>query len=811
MNSRITAIGLERRRDRWEACEKHLRSVLPPEVEFDIMAGSDAKMAADRASDKVAALESSFQCKVYRGWPITEVSDVRRCFPSLAGQSDAMAWVGYERAVARAFRSDRSRLYVDFFMRHVSFGDIGAALSHLRVAERAHAEQLDLQIVFEDDSRPTADAVPRLLEEIDKLRRHGVAWDLIYLHSAHYGRTIEPPVELGGGGGGGGGGATAAMAASAASAATAETERSALYHAGHRRVCHAYALSRSGCRKIATCGLRDSVFSIDDFLSALHAGHPRPDLMALPCVRRARGERLVPTELQAVDNAEEEEVERQPEEEEEQEEEQEEATEGFVGLTFRDDAGLCVLPSQMATSASGAAAFASLDSDSKVGHGSAVLLGDAGVLTLAAQEEAEASAATDAEGTEPEEEAEEQEEADGEAVAGRVEEEDAAEVATRLKPTPIAWESLAGDRLPPVVEAELAARSFCLVRMPAADIATLLRAEASAAAFFGRPLSYKRDFVGKGGRRGDLMLWGCGYGAWPHREQWHAVCGAADAMEWPAELIRGGEKEHGDANSDGGDGIKGGGGGEGGGGEGGDDDVTACSELRGAEHLLRRVALASLAACEGAAASKRAATATVASESTGFGGDPASTPASRLSVLRSTCEGLCRGTDPSVLDAFWYPIPEGSETGGSDERGMAAHTDPGVLTLTRASEVPGLEIWDQTARQSRCRSGRSGGGGASGGGGRGAWVPLEALAAADEVLVFAGEQLEAASKGRIRAARHRVVVQPAPTPHAAPTPACAPAGDNGQAISEATQVGRQGQSIGRNSVVFELRAPDAFM
>ena len=34
MNSRITAIGLERR-DRWEACEKHLRSVLPPEVEFD--------------------------------------------------------------------------------------------------------------------------------------------------------------------------------------------------------------------------------------------------------------------------------------------------------------------------------------------------------------------------------------------------------------------------------------------------------------------------------------------------------------------------------------------------------------------------------------------------------------------------------------------------------------------------------------------------------------------------------------------------------------------------------------------------------
>ena len=49
-----------------------------------------------------------------------------------------------------------------------------------------------------------------------------------------------------------------------AAAASAATERSALYHAGHRR-CATHTPSRSGCRKIATCGLRDSVFSIDDF------------------------------------------------------------------------------------------------------------------------------------------------------------------------------------------------------------------------------------------------------------------------------------------------------------------------------------------------------------------------------------------------------------------------------------------------------------------------------------------------------------------------------------------------------------------
>ena len=54
---------------------------------------------------------------------------------------------------------------------------------------------------------------------------------------------------------------------------------------------------------------------------------------------------------------------------------------------------------------------------------------------------------------------------------------------------------------------------------------------------------------------------------------------------------------------------------------------------------------------------------------------------------------------------------------------------------------------------------------------------MEQLAAADDVLVLAGEQLEQASGGRIRAAQHRVAAPP----------------------------GRDA----RNSVVFELRAPGA--
>lgn len=731
---RVTAIGLERRRDRWEACEKHLQAILPPGIEFDMFPGSDAKMAASDAEDKVAALEAAMDCHIYRGWPITEVSDVRRCFPSLADQSDAMAWVGYERAVARAFRADRSRLYVDFFMRHVSFGDIGAALSHLRVAERAHAEDLELQIVFEDDSRPTADAVPQLLQEVAKLQRHGVKWDLIYLHSAHYGRALEPQVDC---------------------QSFADGDSSALHYAGHRRVCHAYALSRSGSRKIATCGLRASVFSIDDFLSALHAGHPRPDVMALPCVRRARGERAVRAEVgHGEDDADDttEEHESDDEAGTSRPDDAPEERETFIGLTFRDDAGLCELPSQASV---GGAAFVSLDSDSKVGHGSAVLLGDAGVQTLAHDDDEEEAApeATDVD-------------------SAKVAVDIADGGASLMAPQPISWEALLTTEAAAAqaVAHELTSRSFFRLRMRPLDVDALIRAEAAAAAFFAKPQTYKRGYTGKGGRRDKLLLWGCGYGTWPHREQWHVVCGASDAMAWPNELIG--------AGSEGGSRAADGSGEQGAGDKlcAAETDPTLSYDLRAVEHLLRRVALASLSACA----------------------DVEDTGGSSLHSLIRSVAASARGTDPSVLDAFWYPVPPTSPPASSAvphkaeandaERGMAAHNDPGVLTLTRASDVPGLEIWLPTPH----------------GTASGTWVRVEALAAADEVLVFAGEQLEAATGGRVRAARHRVVIHPQEEGKAA-------TGSGSRRCSSddaAALLVSEGVPLGRNSVVFELRAPE---
>ena len=111
---------------------------------------------------------------------------------------------------------------------------------------------------------------------------------------------------------------------------------------------------------------------------------------------------------------------------------------------------------------------------------------------------------------------------------------------------------------------------------------------------------------------------------------------------------------------------------------------------------------------------------------------------------------------------------------------MAAHNDPGVLTLTLASQVPGLEVLDRAR------------------GPGGVWMPLEALMAPDEVMVFAGEQLEAATSGRVRACLHRVDVRPqAAGSRSGPTEED---GDAAPAVAVAPP-------LGRNSVVFELRAP----
>ena len=96
-----------------------------------------------------------------------------------------------------------------------------------------------------------------------------------------------------------------------------------------------------------------------------------------------------------------------------------------------------------------------------------------------------------------------------------------------------------------------------------------------------------------------------------------------------------------------------------------------------------------------------------------------------------------------MLDAFCYRRSTGSAAADATDDNaalhMGRHTDPGVLTLKRVSDVPGLQLYDR-ARQR--------------------WLAVEELYDGDHVLVFAAEQLEQAARedgATIIASPHRVV------------------------------------------------------
>jgi len=92
--------------------------------------------------------------------------------------------------------------------------------------------------------------------------------------------------------------------------------------------------------------------------------------------------------------------------------------------------------------------------------------------------------------------------------------------------------------------------------------------------------------------------------------------------------------------------------------------------------------------------------------------------------------------DPSVLDLFLYP----------NERvdpavNMRTHTDPGLLTATRVSATPGLQVLDAQSVT---------------------WVDAEAVAEAGDVILMNGESLELMTRGTYPAAPHRVRIAPSP-------------------------------------------------
>lgn len=277
------AICLRRCVERWTACESHMQEVLPSWMDFQMAEGKDGSLFKDclrsdvatsmdeaeplPTEEQIAAVESNMGCKLYRGWPVCETFDVLRvlaCEDSddIDTLSEAQAWERY-----RMWFSDwprhRSWPYIDFHCRHITLGEVGAALSHLRLIDEALVKGVCMAIFFEDDARPREHAVRRLVEEVAVLDEHGFAWDLIYLRASLYSKLPEDPL-------------------------SSEVPGSRLFRARHRKVTDAYCLSRRGMERISRSGFRECLFAFDDFLPALHSEHPRKDVMALECVANAR-------------------------------------------------------------------------------------------------------------------------------------------------------------------------------------------------------------------------------------------------------------------------------------------------------------------------------------------------------------------------------------------------------------------------------------------------------------------------------------------------------------------------------------------
>jgi isopenicillin N synthase-like dioxygenase len=96
-----------------------------------------------------------------------------------------------------------------------------------------------------------------------------------------------------------------------------------------------------------------------------------------------------------------------------------------------------------------------------------------------------------------------------------------------------------------------------------------------------------------------------------------------------------------------------------------------------------------------------------------------------LDAVEPAAEGARRAQaelsgDPSVLDLFLYPNEH------TWPANMRTHTDPGLLTVTQVSDTPGLQVLDAAT---------------------GAWLDVEAVAHAADLVLMCGESLQQMSRG----------------------------------------------------------------
>jgi len=135
-----------------------------------------------------------------------------------------------------------------FWSRNIKLGEVGCAISHLRMWEDAYDKGHSVTIFGEDDIMFNDDWLLKFKLTTNRLDSLDVEWDLLYLGRVlQHGQKDEP------------------------------YDKELVYPA-FSYCTHSYALSRNGIKKILNVNFKDNIIPSDEFLPCMYMPHPREDI-----------------------------------------------------------------------------------------------------------------------------------------------------------------------------------------------------------------------------------------------------------------------------------------------------------------------------------------------------------------------------------------------------------------------------------------------------------------------------------------------------------------------------------------------------
>jgi glycosyl transferase family 25 len=132
--------------------------------------------------------------------------------------------------------------------RNIKLGEVGCAVSHLRMWEHAYNKGHSFTIFGEDDIRFSDDWLLKFKLTIDRLKTLNIEWDLLYL-----GRVLQEGQED-------------------------KIYDKELVNPAFSYCLHSYALSREGIKKILNVNYNHNIIPVDEFIPAMYMSHPREDI-----------------------------------------------------------------------------------------------------------------------------------------------------------------------------------------------------------------------------------------------------------------------------------------------------------------------------------------------------------------------------------------------------------------------------------------------------------------------------------------------------------------------------------------------------